>query len=128
MRAHVDQFASDAAGLDAVVGDSGTRLSGGQRQRVAVARALLKDAPILILDEATSALDVESERRVQETLEEVMRGRTTVVIAHRLWTVKKADKIAVIEDGRIVEMGKHQELLDAGGAYARLHQLALRQR
>ena len=123
VRAHVDQFASDAAGLDAVVGDSGTRLSGGQRQRVAVARALLKDAPILILDEATSALDVESERRVQEALEEVMRGRTTVVIAHRLWTVKKADKIAVIEAGRIVEMGKHRELLDAGGAYARLHRL-----
>ena len=122
-RAHVDQFAGDSAGLDMVVGDSGARLSGGQRQRVAVARALLKDAPILILDEATSALDVESERRVQEALDEVMRGRTTVVIAHRLWTVKKADKIAVIEDGRIVELGNHQELIGAGGAYARFHQL-----
>ena len=122
-RAHVDQFVRDPAGLDMVVGDSGARLSGGQRQRVAVARALLKDAPILILDEATSALDVESERRVQDALDEVMRGRTTVVIAHRLWTVKKADKIAVIEDGRIVEMGKHQELLGAGGAYARFHKL-----
>ena len=122
-RAHVDQFASDPAGLDVVVGDGGARLSGGQRQRVAVARALLKDAPILILDEATSALDVESERRVQKALDEVMRGRTTVVIAHRLWTVKKADKIAVIEDGRIVEMGRHQELLDAGGVYARFHRL-----
>ena len=122
-RAHVDQFAGEATGLDTVVGDSGARLSGGQRQRVAVARALLKDAPILILDEATSALDVESERRVQEALDEVMRGRTTVVIAHRLWTVQNADKIAVIEDGRIVEMGQHQQLLDTGGAYARLHQL-----
>ena len=122
-RAHVDQFVNDPVDLDMVVGDSGTRLSGGQRQRVAVARALLKDAPILILDEATSALDVESERRVHEALEEVMLGRTTVVIAHRLWTVKKADKIAVIEHGRIVEMGAHRELLDAGGAYARFHKL-----
>ena len=122
-RAHVDEFIRDPVGLDMVVGDGGTRLSGGQRQRVAVARALLKDAPILILDEATSALDVESERRIQEALDEVMRGRTSVVIAHRLWTVQKADRIAVLEHGRIVEMGKHQELLDAGGAYAKLYRL-----
>ncbi|SFR48386.1 ATP-binding cassette, subfamily B, MsbA [Marinobacter daqiaonensis] len=110
-------------GLDTMVGDNGVMLSGGQRQRLAIARALLKDAPILILDEATSALDTESERYIQEALEEVMKGRTTLVIAHRLSTIEKADRILVMESGRIVEDGSHQELLAARGAYFQLHQM-----
>lgn len=110
-------------GLDTMIGDNGVMLSGGQRQRLAIARALLKNAPILILDEATSALDTESERHIQEALETVMEGRTTLVIAHRLSTIEKADRILVMDKGRIVESGNHNELLAAGGAYAQLHQI-----
>ena len=108
-------------GFDTRIGDDGVLLSGGQRQRLAIARALLKDAPILILDEATSALDTESERHIQMALEVAMRGRTTFVIAHRLSTVENADCILVMEQGRIVESGKHKELLAAGGRYASLY-------
>ena len=108
-------------GYQTLVGENGVLLSGGQRQRLAIARALLKDAPLLILDEATSALDTESERHIQKALETVMQGRTTLVIAHRLSTIEKADQIIVMEDGCIVEQGPHAELLAKGGAYARLH-------
>ncbi|MGH1571674.1 ABC transporter ATP-binding protein [Methylobacterium sp. P31] len=112
-------------GYDFRVGPGGGRLSGGERQRVALARAFLKDAPILLLDEATSALDSESERLVQEALTRLMRGRTTLVIAHRLSTVRGADQIVVMEAGRVVETGRHDNLIAAGGAYARLHLLQL---
>jgi subfamily B ATP-binding cassette protein MsbA len=111
------------AGLDTVVGDRGALLSGGQRQRIAFARALLKNAPILILDEATSALDTESERIIQVALEELMHNRTTLVIAHRLSTVEKADRIMVLDGGRIVETGSHAELIARNGQYASLHRM-----
>ena len=109
------------AGLDTEIGENGVKLSGGQRQRLALARALLKDAPLLILDEATSALDTESERYIQAALQKVMGNRTTLVIAHRLSTIEHADKILVIDAGRIVEQGTHSELLVKNGAYTRLH-------
>ena len=113
-------------GVDTVIGHNGSQLSGGQRQRLAIARALYKDAPILILDEATSALDSESERAVQAALETLMRGRTTLIIAHRLSTVEHADRIVVMDAGRVVEQGPHAALLAAGGLYARLHALQFR--
>jgi len=108
-------------GFDTPIGESGARLSGGQRQRLAIARAILKDSPILILDEATSALDNESERYIHAAMEQVMKGRTTFVIAHRLSTIEHADRIVVMESGKIVEQGKHKELLERNGAYAKLH-------
>jgi subfamily B ATP-binding cassette protein MsbA len=108
-------------GIETMIGEDGTRLSGGQRQRLAIARALLKDAPILILDEATSALDNESERNIQVELETLMQGKTTLVVAHRLSTVEKADKIIVMDHGKIVEQGTHKELLDNKDYYFQLH-------
>jgi subfamily B ATP-binding cassette protein MsbA len=110
-------------GLDSPVGENGGRLSGGQRQRIAIARALLKDSPILILDEATSALDTKSERHIQEALDRLMENRTTLVIAHRLSTIENADLIVVMNEGEIVEQGKHEELLKLDRYYAQLHNL-----
>jgi subfamily B ATP-binding cassette protein MsbA len=114
-------------GFDTWIGENGVRLSGGQRQRLAIARAILKDAPILILDEATSALDSESEKQVQTALERLMEGRTTLVIAHRLSTIEKADRIIVMESGHVVESGRHDELMRKGGLYARLHALQFKE-
>ncbi len=122
--AHVMEFARDLPqGLDTIAGERGAQLSGGQRQRIAIARALLKDAPILILDEATSALDTESERRIQAQLDALRRNRTTLVIAHRLSTIESADMIVVLDDGRLVEQGTHADLLARNGLYAQLHRL-----
>ncbi|MDO6416347.1 ABC transporter transmembrane domain-containing protein [Sphingomonas sp. BIUV-7] len=122
--ANAAKFLSDLPqGLDTFMGEGGARLSGGQRQRLAIARAVLRDAPILLLDEATSALDAESERLVQRALERLMKGRTTIVIAHRLATVRMADRIVVMDQGRIVEEGKHDALVARGGLYARLAKL-----
>jgi subfamily B ATP-binding cassette protein MsbA len=110
-------------GFETRIGDRGIMLSGGQRQRLAIARAMLKDAPILILDEATSALDTESERHIQAALQELMSNRTTLMIAHRLSTIENADRILVMDNGHVVEQGSHGELLEQGGYYARLHRL-----
>ena len=122
--AHVLEFTRDMPkGLDTEVGDRGAMLSGGQRQRIAIARALLRNAPILILDEATSALDTESERAIQEALDELMHNRTTLVIAHRLSTIEKASRIVVMSAGRVLEVGTHAELLAKNGHYAALHRM-----
>jgi subfamily B ATP-binding cassette protein MsbA len=118
---HVDRLPQ---GMHTLLGHNAAQLSGGQRQRLAIARALYKDAPILILDEATSALDNESERLVQDALQRLMKGRTTLIIAHRLSTIEHADRIVVMSQGKILEQGTHQGLLDLGGAYFRLHHKA----
>ncbi len=125
--AHLLDFALTLPlGLDSVIGHNGSQLSGGQRQRLAIARAIYKDAPVLILDEATSALDNESERAVQDALNVLMQGRTTLVIAHRLSTIEHADRVVTMDLGRIVEQGSHAELLARGGLYARLHAMQFR--
>ena len=118
-----DFIAALPEGYDSYVGERGVMLSGGQKQRIAIARAILRDAPVLLLDEATSALDAESERAVQEAVDHLSQGRTMLVIAHRLATVKKADRIVVMEDGRIVAQGSHDALVAQGGLYARLARL-----
>lgn len=126
--AHVDEFVDQLPnGLETVVGEHGLRLSGGQRQRIAIARAIYKNAPIIVMDEATSALDTRSERLVQDAMETLLEGRTSVIIAHRLSTVENADQILVVQKGRIVEQGKHSELLQQQGVYAELQRLQIKQ-
>ena len=110
-------------GYNTNVGDRGCQLSGGQRQRISIARAVLKNPPILILDEATSALDTESERLVQDALEKLMKNRTTIVIAHRLSTIKNADEICVMHEGKVVERGRHEELIAMNGYYKKLNEM-----
>ncbi len=125
--AEADQFIrSLPQGYDTLLGESGLKLSGGQKQRIAIARAILRDAPVLLLDEATSALDNEAERAIQDTLYELQKGRTTLVIAHRLSTVQNADQIVVMEEGRVAEIGRHEDLLARGGVYARIHSAGMR--
>jgi subfamily B ATP-binding cassette protein MsbA len=121
-----DFIMSFANGYDTPAGEHGMQLSGGERQRIAVARALLKNAPIILLDEATAALDSESERAVQRAIEHLCQGRTTIAIAHRLHTIMHADRIVVIEDGTIAESGRHEELLRKGGRYASFYRLQLK--
>ena len=125
--AHAMEFIKELPeGIDTMVGDKGMLLSGGQRQRIAIARAVLKDAPILILDEATSALDTQSERFIQEALDELMKTRTTLVIAHRLSTIEGADNIVVMHEGKVVEEGNHSGLIARDGHYAALHRMQFR--
>lgn len=124
--AHAHEFITQLPeGYDTLIGDRGARLSGGERQRIAIARAILKNAPILILDEATSALDAESENIVKQALYNLMKGKTALIIAHRLATVVEADRILVVEDGKIVEEGTHEELLSKNGTYRKLCELQL---
>jgi ATP-binding cassette subfamily B protein len=126
--AHAHEFIEKLPGkYDTMLGERGARLSVGQRQRITIARALLKDPPILILDEATSALDAESETLVQDALEVLMKNRTSIVIAHRLATVRRADRILVMEHGKIVEEGTHRGLLEQNGIYRRLHALQMQE-
>ena len=122
--ANCDEFVSRLPqGYDTMIGENGTRLSGGERQRISIARALLKDAPVVLLDEATASLDVENETQVQEALSRLLAGKTVIVIAHRMRTVMSADKIVVLEDGRVAEQGSPEELLAAGGLFARMVRL-----
>src|SRR6185437_15510841 len=121
-KAHALEFVNTTAdGFNTIIGDRGQKLSGGERQRLSIARAFLREAPILILDEATSSLDSTSERVVQSALEDLMKNRTTIVIAHRLSTIRNADHILVLKEGQIVERGQHEELLSRGGEYAAFH-------